>query len=192
MHLSGNSAGFAERPSMALIVLTVRAKRDADAARGTGGVAEMKQWSGSMMKLPMVIAFVGGVVGCASAPEVPAGVPVHALVAERLTFQGTAQPTLKNSACTAAAPGKPDHLMHLESDTRATILLGPVPGEAPLPVAMLHITNLETNKTWCVMTSADGTPAALGAELPGGMYAISVAETNGAPARRYEVKVSKL
>jgi hypothetical protein len=174
---------------MALHVLTVRPKRDADAARGTGGVAEMKL---SMMKLPMVIAFVGGIVGCASAPQAPAGVPVHALVADRLTFRGTAEPTLKNSACSASAPGKPDHVMELAQDTRATILLSPLPGEAPLPVSMLHITNLESNRTWCVMTSADGTPAALGAELPSGMYAVSVASINGAPARQYEVKVTKL
>jgi len=146
------------------------------------------------MKLPMVVSIVAGVVGCAgtASHQVPPGVPVHTLVADRLTFQGTAEPTLKNSACTAAAPGKPDHMMSLEFDTRATILLGPVPGEAPLPVAMLHLTNLDTNKTWCVMTGADGTPAALGAELPGGMYAVSVAATNGAPARRYEIKVTKL
>jgi hypothetical protein len=146
------------------------------------------------MKLPMVVSFVAGVVGCAgtSAHQAPAGVPVHALVADRLTFQGTAEPTLKNSACTAAAPGKPDHVMELAEDTRATILLGPVPGEAPLPVAMLHLTNLDTNKTWCVMTSADGTPGALGAELPQGMYAVSVASLHGAPERRYEIKVTKL
>src|SRR4051812_1910087 len=113
------------------------------------------------MKLPMVVSIVAGVVGCAGTSHpVPAGGPVPTLVADRLTFQGTAEPTLKNSACSAAAPGKPDHLMALEFDTRATILLGPVPGEAPLPVAMLHLTNLDTNRTWCVMTGADGTPAA--------------------------------
>jgi hypothetical protein len=150
----------------------------------------------TLLKLPLLSSLVGfaalALGGCASAPTLPAGVPVHPLVAEMLTLRGTAAATLANPACSAANPSKPAHLMELSEDTRATVMLGPQLGEPPLPVSMLHLTHLESNRTWCVMTREDGTPASLADELPMGTYAVSVLEMRGEAPRRYELKVRKL
>lgn len=146
------------------------------------------------LKLPMTFAATAiALAGCASSSaNIPAGVPVHTLAAERLVMRGVAPATLANPACTAAAPTKPAHLMELSEDTRATVLLTPQAGEGPLPIAMLHMTHLESNKTWCVMTKEDGTPAVVAGELPMGTYAVAVAEMRGNEPRRYELKVHKL
>jgi hypothetical protein len=144
------------------------------------------------MKLPFGLCLALAAVGCATSTTIPAGVPVRTLVAKTLTFHGTASPSLANPSCAAADHAKPIHVLELTEDTRATILLTPSLGEPALPLATLRLTNLETNKTWCVMTQTDGTPAALGGEFPSGQYAVNVAEVSSAPPRKYEVRVEKL
>jgi hypothetical protein len=144
------------------------------------------------MKLPFGLWLALGLVGCAGTTAVPAGVPVRTLVSKTLTFHGTASPTLSNPSCSATTPVKPIHVLELVEDTRATILLTPSIGEPALPLATLRLTNLETNRTWCVMTRRDGAPAALGGEFPSGQYGVSVAEVSSAPPRKYEVRVEKL
>jgi hypothetical protein len=148
----------------------------------------------SLMKLSIVVGLAGlGVVGCASSgAQLPAGVPVHGLVTNTMTLHGTAEATLTSATCTVAAPASPKHVIHLEEETRATVLLGPEKGHAPLPVSMLHITHLESNRTWCVMTKSDGTPAAIAAEFPSGNYLVSVAEPRSASPQRYEIQLEKL
>jgi hypothetical protein len=147
----------------------------------------------TFMKLPLIVGLVAvGAVACAPSAKVPSDVIVHRLSADELILRGTASPTLAGATCTADAPAKPANAFALSEDTHASILLLPAPGEPALPLTMLHVTNLDTNRTWCVMTQADGTPAALAADLPSGLYAVSVASTNRAAARRYEVKVERL
>ena len=132
--------------------------------------------------------------GCAStnSAKAPPGVPVHGFVADSLILRGTAEPTLTSATCTASAPTSPKHVVNLSDDTRATIFLGPEKGQPLLPVSMLHITHLDSNRTWCVMTKSDGTPAALVGEFPQGLYAIAVAESRSATPQRYEVTFEKL
>jgi hypothetical protein len=147
---------------------------------------------GFTMKLPFALGLALAAVGCAGQTTALPGVPVHPLMTETLRLHGTASPTLVNAACSAAAPAKPANVLELADDTRVTILLGPQPGEPALPLAMLHLTHLDSNRTWCVMTHADGTPAAIGGELPSGQYAVSVAEIRTALPRKYEVRVLRL
>ncbi|HEY2510724.1 MAG TPA: hypothetical protein VGI39_07705 [Polyangiaceae bacterium] len=147
------------------------------------------QW----MKLPFVFGLALAGAGCATSHAViPPGTPVQALIADRLTLRGTAEPTLLNPSCSAAAPAKPAHIFELPEETRAMIMLAPPGAEPQLPATMLHVTNLDSNKTWCVMSKPDGSPATIAAEFPSGHYAVSVAEVNGAAPRKYEVRVEKL
>jgi hypothetical protein len=153
--------------------------------------------SSSRVKLSVVLglAFAGlAFAGCASssAAALPAGVPVHGLVTNSMTLHGVGETTLTSATCTVAAPASPKHVIHLEEGTRAAIFLGPEKGHPPLPVTMLHITHLESNRTWCVMTKPDGTPAAIAADFPSGMYAVSVAEPRSSSPRRYEITLEKL
>ena len=151
---------------------------------------------GFRMKLPfgLLVAVAGGaVMGCGGSQVAgPPGVPVHWLSIEMLRLHGTASPTLVHAQCGPAAPAKPANVLELEEDTRATILLAAPSGEPALPQAMLHLTHLDSKRTWCVVSQPDGTPATLGGEFPGGKYAVSVAEVSGVPPRRYEVRVEKL
>jgi hypothetical protein len=146
------------------------------------------------MKLPFVLGLTLVGAGCAaqSHAAAPAGVPVQALIADRLTLRGTASPTLTNPSCDTSTSLQPSHVFEMPEESQAMIRLTPSLGEGPLPTAMMHVTNLDTNKTWCVMTKPDGTPATIAGDLPSGMYSVSVAEIVGAPPRRYEVKVEKL
>lgn len=146
----------------------------------------------SFMKIPFVLFVASIAVGCASTAAVPAGMPVSRLTAERITLHGVASPSLDNPSCSASAAPRPSHVLHIEDETHASLLLAPPRGEAPLPTTMLHVTHLASNRTWCVMTQADGSPAAIADEFPSGDYAVSVAELRGAQPRKYEVRVQKL
>jgi hypothetical protein len=136
---------------------------------------------------------VGG-VGCAgSQSAILPGVPVHPLIAETLRLQGTATRMATSPSCNAAAgDAKPANVLELDDDTRVTIMLEAPRGEPALPLSMLRVTHLATNKTWCALTRADGTPAAIGGELPSGKYAVSVGESASAAPRKYEVKILRL
>jgi len=130
--------------------------------------------------------------GCASRPMVVAGVPVHTVIMGELTMRGVASPSLSNPSCSGALPTKASHVFALEDSTLASIMLNPQPGEPALPITMLHITHLESNRSWCVMTKSDGSPAIVGGELPMGTYEVAVAEMRGEEPRRYELRVQKL
>jgi hypothetical protein len=150
--------------------------------------------SSSSLRFGSVVMALAGLAlaGCAAHAAPPPGVPVHGFVANSLTLRGTAEPTLTSATCSAAAPTSPKHVVELPEETRATIFLGPEKGQPLLPVSMLHMTHLDSNRTWCVMTKADGTPAALVGEFPSGVYAIAVAESKSAAPQRYEVTFEKL
>lgn len=148
---------------------------------------------GFRMKLPFGLLLAIAAVGCEGSHVAgPPGVPVHWLSIETLRLHGMASPTLQRPECGPAAPAKPTNVLELEEDTRATILLAAPSGEPALPQSMLHLTHLDSNRTWCVISQPDGTPATLGGKFPSGKYAVSVAELSGAAPRRYEVRVEKL
>jgi hypothetical protein len=130
--------------------------------------------------------------GCVARATSIDGVPVMALIADNMTLHGVAPASLSNPACTAEAPAKPAHLFELSESAHATVILRPRAGDGPLPISMLHLTNIETSRTWCVMTKSDGSPAVLASDLPAGTYAVAVAEMHGSEPRAYEVKIEKL
>ena len=147
------------------------------------------------MKLPMGLWLAVGAVGalgCAGSQATLPGVPVHPLMTETLRLHGTASAMMASPSCDAAALARPTNVLELPDDTRVTILLAQSPGEPALPLTMLHLTHLETKRTWCVVTHPDGTPAAIGGEFPSGQYAVSVAEARTAAPRKYEVRVQRL
>lgn len=150
-------------------------------------------YDNTTLKLPMLAGLAAlALAGCAARPTVVQGVPVMALVADKMTLHGVATASLSNPSCTAEAPSKPAHVFELQEGAHATVMLRPETGEGPLPVSVLHITHMESNRTWCVTTKPDGSPAVLASELPSGMFAVAVAEMRGAEPRRYEVKIEKL
>ena len=148
----------------------------------------------SSVKIGSVVVALSALAlgACAQHTVTPPGVPVHGMVANSLTVRGVAEASLTSASCTGAAPVSPKHVVELPEETRVTIFLGPIKGEPLLPVSMLHLTHLESNRTWCVMTKPDGTPASLVGEFPQGNYAIAVAESRSDVPRRYEVTFEKL
>ena len=146
----------------------------------------------SRLPRPSALALALSAAACSAHVAAPPGVPVRALTADRITLRGTASATMANPSCSALDTGKPAHVLELPDDVRATIVLAPTPGESALPPTMLHLTHLDSNRTWCVMTQPDGTPAVLGGAFPSGQYAVSVVEARGATPRTYEVRVVKL
>ena len=147
----------------------------------------------SLMKIPLGLCLALAAIGCApSQTAALPGVPVHPLMTETLRLYGTASPTLTSLTCSGSAPAKAANVLELADDTRVAIMLEAPEGEPALPVAMLHLKSLDTQKTWCVMTQPGGRPAAIGGELPSGQYAVSVAAVSSAVPRKYEVRVVRL
>jgi hypothetical protein len=147
------------------------------------------------MKVILALGALGLVttaVGCATHSAALPGVPVHPLMTETLRLHGTASSLPTSPSCSATVNAKPANVLELADDTRVTILLEAPIGEPALPLSMLRVTHLESNKTWCAMTRPDGTPAAIGGELPSGQYAVSVAESASAAPRKYEVRILRL
>jgi hypothetical protein len=149
----------------------------------------------SQMKVVLALGVLGlaaGSMGCASQSTVLPGVPVHPLMTETLRLHGTASSLSASPSCTGPVNAKPANVLELADDTRVTILLEAPSGEPALPLSMLRVTHLESNKTWCAMTRPDGTPAAIGGELPSGQYAVSVGASASAAPRKYEVRILRL
>jgi hypothetical protein len=145
------------------------------------------------VKLPLGLLFAFAAVACAgSRASAPAGVPVSALVADKLTLRGVAHPTLASATCGAGeGSAKPAHVLELQEDTHAALLLELPARAASIPPARLNVTHLASNRSWCVMTQPDGS-AVLGADFPSGLYTVSVAEAVGVAPREYELRVQKL
>jgi hypothetical protein len=145
------------------------------------------------MKIPFgVCLVVAGGAGCAGSTAALPGVPVHPLMTETLRLEGTATPTLASPSCSAPTLAKPANVLELTDDTRVTIRLAAPSGEPALPVTIMRLTHLETNRSWCLVTRADGTPAMIGGEFPSGQYAVSVSEMSSATPHHYEVRVERL
>jgi len=131
--------------------------------------------------------------GCASGShtEVPANARVDIMQTDKMVLHGTADASLASPNCkTDALPAK--HLVELKDDLAGHIILRPAGAEPAPRLAVLHVTQLDTNRTWCVQTSSDGTTATIPGEFPMGVYAISVTEARSATPHKYEVVVEKL
>ncbi len=139
-----------------------------------------------------VLATACGAQGKSSA--VPEGAHVDILQTEQLVLRGSSPTRLDRVACDKAAPAAAQHLLELRDDTNGSFRLRPAAGERGLQVAMLHITNLDSNRTWCAVVAPDGSPALIPGGFPSGTYAISVsaASAGQSPPPRYEVVVQRL
>jgi hypothetical protein len=133
------------------------------------------------------------VVGCASSarPDLPPNAKVELMQTDRMVLRGTAEPSKDGAGCKSAAlPAK--HLVDLKDELNGHMILRPAAGEAPLKLAVFHVTHLESNRTWCVQVGDDGATATIPGDFPNGTYAISVTEAPTGAPQRYEVVVERL
>ena len=139
-----------------------------------------------VVPLALLATFAGACAPARSA--LPADARVEILQTERLVLHGTASASPAGASCTSAgAAGSRPVYLQLNEQTNGNILLRPTAG-----VAVLHVEELATNRTWCVMTHADGTGAAIPADFPGGVFAISVEASRAAGSLPFEVVFERL
>jgi hypothetical protein len=162
------------RISSSLVIIA--AKRFAAAAAAAGAAAG---------------AVAVAVTGCASGTPVPADARVETMQTDKMVLRGTAEASDKSPSCKMdALPAK--HFVKLQAKTLAHLMLRPALGQPKLELAVLHVTHLESNRTWCVQSTADGSPASIPGEFPYGTYAIGVSEGKTTQPHRYEVVFEKL
>ncbi|HEY1691982.1 MAG TPA: hypothetical protein VGG39_07460 [Polyangiaceae bacterium] len=127
-------------------------------------------------------------LACAPAKStVPPGARVEILQTQRLVLHGTAAAHPESATCASSHDGSTPQYLQLNEDMTGNIALRPVGG-----VAVLHLQELATNRTWCVMTHDDGTGAAIPGDFPGGVYAITVEGSHAVAETPYAVVVEKL
>jgi hypothetical protein len=140
------------------------------------------------VRLLVLSSALAAVTGCAAGGRgaLPADARVETLQTDRMVMRGTAAPNAASVTCAQMQGGSPKYL-ELKSDETANMVLRPLDG-----VAVLHVQELATNKTWCVMTKGDGTGAAINGTFPMGVYAISVEASHSDHAMPYAVSIEKL
>lgn len=147
----------------------------------------------SIVSFGAAFAALSALAGCASTPhtDVPPNARVDILQTDRMILRGTADASNDSPSCKSAAlPAK--HLVELKDDLSGHMILRPAAGEAPLKLAVFHVTHLDTNRTWCVQVGEDGTTATIPGGFPMGVYGISVTEGHAATPHKYEVVVEKI
>jgi hypothetical protein len=112
---------------------------------------------------------------------------VEILQTQHLVLRGTAPANEGSLSCASPSPSASPSYLELRDDMTGNINLRPMAG-----VAVLHVTNLATHKTWCVMTQGDGTGASIPGEFATGVYAIDVQCSRSTAAQQYAVQVEKL
>jgi hypothetical protein len=117
----------------------------------------------------------------------PAGARVEILQTQRLVLHGTASAHPESATCASSHDASTPQYLQLNEDITGNIALRPVGG-----VAVLHLQELATNRTWCVMTHDDGTGATIPGDFPGGVYAVRVEGSHAATPTPYAVVVEKL
>jgi hypothetical protein len=127
-------------------------------------------------------------LGCAGErASVPPGAHVELLQTQKLVLHGTAAANPSSASCA----DRPDHAapqyLELKEDVAANVVLRPIGA-----VAVLHVQDLASSRTWCVMTRGDGTGATLPGEFPAGVYAISVQGSHSTEALPYVVSFERL
>jgi hypothetical protein len=146
------------------------------------------------MKIAILATVAAGftsLVGCAGSIPVPENARVDSMQTDKMVLRGEAAATVDNPSCkTTALPAK--HFVKLNDDLPGHFILRPAAGEPAMKLAVLHVTNLDSGKTWCMQAGADGSPATIGADFPNGTYAISVTEGRSTAPHRYELVIEKL
>jgi hypothetical protein len=143
----------------------------------------------SKLMLALAVAAVPFVVGCASngRDALPENARVETLQTASLVMRGEASTTPGGATCDATAPAK--HFLELTEETNGAIMLRP---PATHEVTVLHVTELATNKSWCVMTKGDGAQVSIPGDFAAGVYAISIVESHSYKPDPYEVVFEKM
>lgn len=142
-----------------------------------------------LVSLSALVAFSGAAsLACSTShPALPPGSHVEILQTQKLVLHGTAAPHPESATCaSSAAAGAPQYLQ-LNEDITGSIGLRPTGG-----VAVLHVQELASNRTWCVMTHGDGAGAAIPGDFPGGTYAITVEGSHSEAPTAYSVVVERM
>jgi len=127
-------------------------------------------------------------VACSSSHgSVPEGASVEILQTEQLVLHGSAAPHPASASCTSTPKGPGTRYLQLNEATMGNILLRPTGG-----AAVLHVEELASNRTWCVMTRGDGTGASIRDEFPSGAYSITVEGSESGRAMPYAIVFEKL
>lgn len=146
------------------------------------------------MKIALATTFALGVAslaGCAGSIPIPTDARVESMQTDKMVLRGQAAATVDNPSCqTNALPAK--HFVKLNDDLNGHFLVRPAPGEPALKLAVLHVTNLESGRSWCVQAGADGSSPTIASDFPQGTYAISITEARTSAPHRYELVVEKL
>jgi len=142
--------------------------------------------------LTVVSALVGisasGLLGCsASRGPLPPDAHLEILQTERLVLHVTAAPHPESASCASSTRDASTHFLQLNEDTTGNFVLSPAAG-----VAVLHVEELATNRTWCVLTRGDGTGGTIAGEFPSGIYAITVQASHSNAPTPYSVVVEKM
>jgi hypothetical protein len=129
-----------------------------------------------------------GLLACSpSRSPVPPDAHVEILQTDKLVLHGTAAPHPGSASCASSSRDGTTRYLQLNEETTGNFVLRPIAG-----VAVLHVEELATNRTWCVMTHGDGTGGTIPGEFPGGIYAITVEGSQSAAPTPYSVVVERM
>lgn len=133
--------------------------------------------------------FAPSLLACSPARSpVPADAHVDILQTDSLVLHGTAAPHPGSATCASGtSSGATKHFLQLDEDTTASFVLRPTGG-----VSVLHVQQLATNRTWCVLTHDDGTGGTIPGEFPSGVYAITVEGSGSKAPMPYSVVVERM
>lgn len=123
--------------------------------------------------------------------EVPAEAHVHLMQTDKIVLHSTSDASMDSPSCqTAALPAQ--IFVEMKDDVAGHFLLRAHAMDPGPKLAVLHVTQLDTGRTWCVESTADGLTTAISGQFAQGTYAISVQEPHSMSAHGYEVVVEKL
>jgi len=127
-------------------------------------------------------------IACATSSHgaAPEGAHVETVQTQRLVLRGVSEGTTGSASCKAPAAGKSTSYVELKEDTNGNFALRPMAG-----VAVLHVTHLGTQKTWCMTTQSDGSGAIIPGEFATGVYAVDV-QSAGSSSQPYAVQFERL
>jgi hypothetical protein len=135
------------------------------------------------------LAFLAGCAG--SKLSVPENAKVDIFQTEKMILRGTADASQDSPSC-KSNNAQAKHYVEVPDGFAGHFLLRPQ-GTDPAPkMAVLHVTQLETGRTWCVESNVDGIRAAIPGDFQMGTYAVSVTEPRSAQPHKYELVVEKL
>jgi hypothetical protein len=139
-------------------------------------------------RLLVVSALVAGsILGCSTGGALPPGAHVETLQTRQIVLRGTAAANPASVSCAQRSGASTPQYLELKEDMTAAVVLRPIAG-----VALLHVQELASNKTWCVMSKGDGTGATIQGEFPLGVYAISVEGSHSNEAMPYAVAFERM